>query len=153
MLDENFWSNCLMTVKIMTPLMRLLRICDTDENPSLGYIYEAMYRARTGIMNVFKNKKKLYQPYIDIIDLRWDRMLRQDLHAAAYYLNPAFQYDPSTFCKEAEIMRGILNVIDKVEEDNENILFEELRIFREREQSFSRPKALTCSKITRPGKN
>ncbi|XP_012853841.1 PREDICTED: uncharacterized protein LOC105973363 [Erythranthe guttata] len=108
-LDENFWNNCLVIVRVMTPLIRLLRLCDTDEKPSMGYIYEGMFRARKGIMNIFKNKKKLYKPYVDIIDSRWDRMLRKDLHATAYYLNPAFQYDKSTFCTEPEIMGGVLN--------------------------------------------
>ncbi|KAG6521940.1 hypothetical protein ZIOFF_019074 [Zingiber officinale] len=41
-LDEKFWNNCLITVRIMGPLIRLLRVCDTDERPSLGYVYEGM---------------------------------------------------------------------------------------------------------------
>lgn len=151
-LDEKFWNNYLLIVRVMTTLIRLLRLCDTDEKPSLGYIYEGIFRARMGIMNIFKNKKKLYKPYIDIIDNRWDCMLRQDLHAAVYYLNPAFQYDKSTFCTESEIICVVLNVMDKVEGDDGIAVLEELRIFRDHEKSFARAKTLTCSKITRPCK-
>lgn len=81
-------------------------------------------------MNIFKNKKKLNKSYIIIIDNIWDPLLRQDLHATTYYLNPAFQYDKSTFCNEPEIMRGVLNVMDKVERDDSIAILEELRIPR-----------------------
>ncbi|KAK4387221.1 hypothetical protein Sango_2592700 [Sesamum angolense] len=60
-----------------------------------------MYKAKKAIKALFRNKKRLYQQYVDIINVRWDKMLRKSLHAAAYYLNPAFQvkyskrpYDP-----------------------------------------------------------
>ena len=47
-LDNKIWKDCLIIVKIVEPLMRLLRIVDGDEKPSMGYIYEAMYRAIKG---------------------------------------------------------------------------------------------------------
>ncbi|KAG6525274.1 hypothetical protein ZIOFF_015228 [Zingiber officinale] len=110
-LDEKFWNNCLITVRIMGPLIRLLRVCDTDERPSLGYVYEGMYRAINGIKKLFKNKERFYKPYTNIINERWDRMLRKNLHAAAYYLNPAFQYDP-TFSTHPEITNGLFDYIE-----------------------------------------
>ncbi|KAG6519024.1 hypothetical protein ZIOFF_022513 [Zingiber officinale] len=72
-------------VRIMGPLIHLLCVCGTDERPSLGYVYEGMYRAINGIKKLFKNKERFYQPYTDIINERWDRMLRKNLLAAAYY--------------------------------------------------------------------
>ncbi|XP_012844773.1 PREDICTED: uncharacterized protein LOC105964816 [Erythranthe guttata] len=36
-LDEIFWNNCLVIVRVMTPLIRLLRLSDTDEKPSMAY--------------------------------------------------------------------------------------------------------------------
>ncbi|XP_052204049.1 uncharacterized protein LOC127809325 [Diospyros lotus] len=35
-LDKRFWNNSLIFVRIMTPLIRLLHRCDSDEKPSLG---------------------------------------------------------------------------------------------------------------------
>ena len=75
-LNEIFWKNCLITVKVMTPLLKLLRLCDSDEKPAIGYVYEGMRRARRGIKELFKKKKELYRPYTNIIDSRCDRMLR-----------------------------------------------------------------------------
>ncbi|GFS33130.1 hypothetical protein Acr_00g0026520 [Actinidia rufa] len=48
-LDNKFWNDCLIIVKIVEPLVRLLRIVDGDVKPSIGYVFEGIYRARTGI--------------------------------------------------------------------------------------------------------
>ena len=39
-LDNKFWNDCLIVVKLMTPLVRLLLIVDGNERPSMGYVYE-----------------------------------------------------------------------------------------------------------------
>ncbi|XP_023763473.1 uncharacterized protein LOC111911938 [Lactuca sativa] len=57
-LNEIFWKNCLITVKVMTHLLKLLRLCDSDEKPTVSYVYEGMCRARRGIKELFKKKKK-----------------------------------------------------------------------------------------------
>ena len=56
-LDENMWEHCLLIVRIMAPMIRLLRVCDTDEKPSLPYVYEGMYRVRLGIKKIFGKKR------------------------------------------------------------------------------------------------
>ncbi|XP_054816887.1 uncharacterized protein LOC129316487 [Prosopis cineraria] len=92
-LDNRFWNECLEVVKIVSPLIKLLRIVDSDEKPSLPYVYEGMQRAKKAIKAIFTNKKDQYKPYTDIIQARWDKHLKTNLHAAAYLLNPAFLYD------------------------------------------------------------
>nr|XP_027124009.1 uncharacterized protein LOC113740668 [Coffea arabica] len=150
-LDERFWNNCLIMVRIMGPIIRLLRICDTDERPSLGYVYEGMFRAINGIKRLFRNKERLYKPYIDIISDRWDRMLRKNLHAAAYYLNPAFQYESATFCTHPEVINGLLDYIEtKVDWCNPEKLSQEIGMYRERQGSFGRKLAILTSKSDRP---
>ncbi|XP_013614068.1 PREDICTED: uncharacterized protein LOC106320246 [Brassica oleracea var. oleracea] len=134
-LDERAWNNCLVIVKIMTPIIRLLRICDPDEKPSLPYVYEGMYRTRLGIKKMF-DKKPLYEPYTNIIDKRWDRMLRRDLHATAHYLNPSFIYDQDSFCDKPEILSGLMRVFEKKKESSKTKLVQVLRVYREREGSL-----------------
>ena len=58
-LDHKFWNDCLIVVKLMAPLVRLLRIFDCDERPSMRYVYEGMYRARLGIKKLFNHNKRL----------------------------------------------------------------------------------------------
>ncbi|XP_031269412.1 uncharacterized protein LOC116127894 [Pistacia vera] len=40
-------------------LLRKKQIVDSDERPSIGYVYDGMYRTRMGIKKLFKNKKNL----------------------------------------------------------------------------------------------
>ncbi|CAL0306670.1 unnamed protein product [Lupinus luteus] len=98
MMNTRFWNDCTIIVNIVAPLIRLLRIVDADERPSLPYVYDGMPRARKNIKNVFMNKKSLYKPYTRIIKQRWDKQLRTKLHCAAYFLNPTFYYDKDNFC-------------------------------------------------------
>ena len=102
-LDTKFWSDCQVLVQIVSPLVRLLRIVDADERPSLGYVYDGMLRAKKTIKKIFMNKKKAYREFAKIIKDRWDNQLRQDLHAAAYFLNPVFFFDKENFSKKPEV--------------------------------------------------
>ncbi|XP_039042218.1 uncharacterized protein LOC120181063 [Hibiscus syriacus] len=43
-IDETFWKNCLILVNVMAPLLRFLLVCDSNEKPSLGYVYEGMLK-------------------------------------------------------------------------------------------------------------
>ncbi|XP_016200419.1 uncharacterized protein LOC107641439 [Arachis ipaensis] len=52
-LDSKFWQDCLTTVKIVGPLIKLLRLVDADEKPSLGIVYEGMQRAKNAIKTMF----------------------------------------------------------------------------------------------------
>ena len=151
-LNEIFWKNCLITVKVMTPLLRLLRLCDSDEKPAMGYVYEGMHRARKGVKELFKKKKELYKPYTDIIDRRWDRMLRKSIHYAAYWLNPAFQFDRENLCYKTEVFQGVLEMMEKSDSGRNTLdLTMSLGKFRDSEGTFGRSSAVASRTLTRPG--
>ena len=59
----------------------------------------------------FKNKKRLGEPYVNIIKDRWENKFYRDIHATAYWLNPAFQYDSSTLNKRLETQSTMTDVI------------------------------------------
>ncbi|XP_028059457.1 uncharacterized protein LOC114263158 [Camellia sinensis] len=147
-LDSKFSNDCLIIVKIVEPLMRLLRIVDGDKKPSMGYVYEGMYRERIAIKNVFMKKKRLYKPYTSIIKDHWDRTLRKNIHAVAYWLNPTFQYDQSSFCKKPEVMASMLDVIETKATCSKTKLLDEARLFRDQLESFGRELATITSKTT-----
>ncbi|XP_028089575.1 uncharacterized protein LOC114289927 [Camellia sinensis] len=130
--------------------MRLLRIVDGDEKLSVGYVYEGMYRAIKGIKDIFKKNKRLYRPYTTIIKTRWDNQLRKNIHAAAYWLNPTFQYDQASFCQKPEVMNSVLDVIETKATSSKAKLMNELRLFRDRQDSFGRELAIITSKKTQP---
>lgn len=56
-LTHKFWNDCCIVVKLMAPLVRLLRLVNCDERPWRRYVYEGMYRTRLGIKTLFKHIK------------------------------------------------------------------------------------------------
>jgi len=95
-------------VKVSEPLVRVLRLVDGDEKPAMGYLYEAMDKAKEEIKRRLKNKVSLYGHYVRVIDTRWDKQLHSPLHAASCFLNPAIYFRPS-FKRQNEVQRGLLS--------------------------------------------
>ncbi|XP_050259781.1 uncharacterized protein LOC126704828 [Quercus robur] len=138
-------------VKISSPLIRLLRIVDSDQRPAIGYVYEGMHRARLGIKKIFRMKKHLYKPYTSIIKNRWDKHLHKDFHAAAYWLNPAFQYDEENFCRKPAVHMAVLDYIGTKYDGYKEKVIKETQYFRDRIGSFDKDLALSTSTTTHLG--
>ncbi|XP_035834158.1 uncharacterized protein LOC118482674 [Helianthus annuus] len=151
-LDPKFWNICFITVQVMTPILRLLRICDSDEKSSLGYVYEGMLRIRKGIKELFKRKRRNYKRYVDIIDARWDKMLRKSLHAAAYWLNPIFQYEKDNREEKDKAWVGVLDMIEKLTsvDNSVQITISHLAKFRDKVGTFGRSIALNSVELECP---
>ena len=98
-----------------------------------------------------RTKKKFYDPYIDIIDRRWDNMLKKNLHAAPFWLNPTFQYDRDNPCYMPEIMKSVLEVMQKLKMDGLQYMMDEISMFRSKNQSFGFQFAQNTYKTARPG--
>ncbi|KAF3968388.1 hypothetical protein CMV_007707 [Castanea mollissima] len=97
-----------------------------------------------------RTKKRLWEPYVNIIKDRWDNQFYRDIHTAAYWLNPAFQYDSSTLNKRLETQSAVTNVIESKVSVGQLKLVEELRLFREREQTFGTQLAQESAKTSQP---
>ncbi|XP_020705094.2 uncharacterized protein LOC110116011 [Dendrobium catenatum] len=146
-LDNQFWNDCLVSSKLTGPLIRLLRIVDLDKKPSVGFLYDGMYRARRAIKLMFRNVKRLYKPYTSIIKRRWDSQLRQGIHCAAYFLNPHFQYDKDNFCQKPEVLQGLTELIGNKDIcPKPTVTMNEVRLFRDNLESFGKPIALRIAK-------
>ncbi|GAV92759.1 DUF659 domain-containing protein/Dimer_Tnp_hAT domain-containing protein, partial [Cephalotus follicularis] len=154
-LDNKFWDDCLIAIKFAAPIIRLLRIVDSDEKPSLGYIYEGMFRTKMAIKNWINYTKTLefylrYKPYTNLLKLRWDRHLRKNLHAVAYFLNPAFMYD-SGRVEKMEIMQSMYDLFEKKSIcKNGEATMSEIKLFWERHESFGRDIAIKLSNTMQP---
>ncbi|XP_028800415.1 uncharacterized protein LOC114755716 [Neltuma alba] len=131
-------------VKIVSPLIKLLRIVDSDEKPSLPYVHEGMRRAKVAIKEMFKRNKELYKPYTSIIQARWDRHLKTNLHAASYLLNPAITYDPDCPSK-SKLMMALIDVVESYSNEDVDgfLVMKQATTYRESKESFSRP---SCQK-------
>ena len=54
--DKDFWPRCAHIVNVSEPLVRVLRLADSEEKPSMGYLYEAMDKAKETIKTRLKNR-------------------------------------------------------------------------------------------------
>ncbi|XP_015961677.1 uncharacterized protein LOC107485655 [Arachis duranensis] len=137
-LDSKFWEDCFTTVMLVGPLIKLLRLVDADEKPSLGIVYAGMQRAKINIKTMFRNRKSAYTPYTSILKMRWDKHLKRDLHAAAYFLNPDYFYSEG-FVEKANILRSLLDLFD-IETlcDDSFAAMQEIQLYRDRKGSFGR---------------
>ncbi|XP_058754740.1 uncharacterized protein LOC131627905 [Vicia villosa] len=108
-LDKLFWKNVLNCMRSAFPLIRMLRMVDSDEKSTMGFIYEEMDRAKEKIRLSFNGIAKSYNPLWKIIDQRWDKQLHRSLHAAGLYLNPILRYAPG-FTIDNEVTNGLIDL-------------------------------------------
>ena len=68
-------------LKLFEPLVKVLRLVDRDDKPTMGFIYEAMECTKLAIDKTLRYSKR----YEAIIDKRWN-FLHTNLHAAGIAL-------------------------------------------------------------------
>ena len=63
-LDSKFWHDVTDCIKAAYPLIKVLRLVDSDETPAMGFIYKAMIEAKEKIQVNFGNVEKRCKLYI-----------------------------------------------------------------------------------------
>ncbi|KAF8369944.1 hypothetical protein HHK36_032026 [Tetracentron sinense] len=147
-----FWPAIKYCIKSTVPLVKVLRLVDSDERPAMGYIYEAMDWAKETIAANLGGVKKKYKPIWDIIDQRWDLQMHRPLHAAGYYLNPRFQYDPK-FKADIEVKQGLYDCIERMISSSRDriIIDDQMDLFKGVKGLFARETAKLTRKTKQPG--
>ena len=101
---------------VCEPLVRVLHLVDGDK-PAMGYLYEAMDRAKESICAYYEDKgDEGYERILlirKVIDERWNNTLHCPIHAAGIYLNPTFSYSCG-FRFDAEVMDGFLTSVQRM---------------------------------------
>ncbi|KAG9453272.1 hypothetical protein H6P81_006176 [Aristolochia fimbriata] len=80
-LNSDFWLSCAKIINITEPLVKVLRIVDSDERPSMTYIFEGMKWAREMIRAVTQGKQEEWR-YKQEKGLKKKCLWRQCLHGA-----------------------------------------------------------------------
>ena len=83
-LDSMFWKECVVIVQLTEPLVRVLQIVDSDKRPAMGYLYRVIHKAGEVILKRFQRKRKRVDPYMKLLETRWENQLRKNLHVAGY---------------------------------------------------------------------
>ena len=120
----------------------------------MGYLYAAMHKAREELLKRFAKRKKRVDTYLNIIVSRWDNQLHKNVHAAGFWLNPAYQYDSTELEKHRYTTSGLLDVIEKYSYGNPDLmshLTSEMKLFRKAEGDFGRVSAIQDHDVMLPG--
>ncbi|XP_028101585.1 uncharacterized protein LOC114300901 [Camellia sinensis] len=124
---------------------QVLRLVDTEKKPPMGYIYEAMDRAKECIASSFDHKEEKYNEIFEIIDKRWNVQLHRPLLAAAHFFNPEFFYPKALEVqKDHEVMNGFYEcmlrlVLDVTVQD---LITNEMSIYMKAESLFGKSVAI-----------
>ncbi|XP_061370284.1 uncharacterized protein LOC133313002 [Gastrolobium bilobum] len=154
-LDSKFWKQCADIVKLTEPLVRVLRIVDSEDKPAMGFLYQAIIKAREEMVRRFQRNKKKVEPYLKILDTRWDSQLRKNLHAAGYWLNTGCHFNIDKFEKYEFTTSGLLDVLERYSFGNSELqakLTNEMRIFKAAEGDLGRQSALRELNTVMPDK-
>ncbi|CAN6449003.1 unnamed protein product [Victoria cruziana] len=114
--DAKFWSKVEYAVCCTSPLLKVLRLINADDKPTIGYIYDAIDRAKIAIRDT--NGGRYYRSIWRIIDAKWASLVHHPLHVAGYYLNPGIRYDQE-FSRHPEIIRGLQVCIQRLQPNPE----------------------------------
>ncbi|XP_075102898.1 uncharacterized protein LOC142177594 isoform X2 [Nicotiana tabacum] len=151
-LSPSFWNNVVHALKIGGPLVKVLRLVDGERRPPMGYLYEAMDRAKEAIQVSFSDQRK-YKRVFEIIDKRWDSKLHSPLHAAGLVLNPKLFYDnEERILRDEPLWNGYYECIEKLisEESVQDKITEQFSIYRNAEQLFGKNMAIRQRKTKSP---
>lgn len=152
--DPLFWSSCSKILKVSQPLFTVLHMAESNGRPSMGYIYDAMEKARKCIIVAFNNMESEYLPYVNLIDHMWEEQLHSPLHAAAYFLNPSIFYNPS-FSTTKVIQKGLLDCIETLEPDTntQDMILNQIPFYDGAVGDFKRPVAVRGREALSPGEH
>lgn len=151
-LDTHFWNNVSYILTAMGPLVKVLRHVDGEQKPSMGYIYEAMKRAKKAIEEGFKFNSSKYERINQIIDNRWESQLHRPLHAAGHLLNPEYFYDNPELEFDKEIMTSFWLCVTRLVRGKEvqDLIRDELPIYVGALHLFGVPMAVRARKDKSP---
>ncbi|KAL4198766.1 hypothetical protein AMTRI_Chr03g47640 [Amborella trichopoda] len=152
-LSKYFWRGVKHAILVFLPLVKVLRLVDADK-PSMGFIYDAMKRAKNEIAENLSNDAAKYAPIWEIIDDKWDRQLHRPLHATGYYFNPKFFYADADIESKGVIIDGFNACLEKLVSDphiQDKISTEELIFYKCSLTSFRKDMALRQRNKYEPG--
>ncbi|KAL6990191.1 hypothetical protein U1Q18_052600 [Sarracenia purpurea var. burkii] len=116
-LNATFWKKMQYVRKSVDPIMQVLQKINSDENLSMPYIYNDMYRAKLAIKSNHGDDARKYGLFWSVIDNHWDSLFHHPLYLAAYFLNPSYRYRPD-FVAHPDVVRGLNLCLVRLEPDN-----------------------------------
>ncbi|KAL6321025.1 hypothetical protein AAG906_012002 [Vitis piasezkii] len=119
-------------VSLYEPLYVVLRLMDSEVVPTMPFVYELMH-----VMKKNLTRQGAGDWMFKIIQDRWEKTLKHPLHAAAYFLNPRFQYRRGVG-SDPELLQAVHDVFAKLDPTTESLgqFGNELVLFRDAKRGF-----------------
>ncbi|PHT86802.1 hypothetical protein T459_08908 [Capsicum annuum] len=134
-----FWNDVVKALKVCGPLVSFLRLMDGEKRLPIGYMLEAMDKAKETIQRGFDRVSRHYEKVLKIIDSRWTDQLKRLLHSAGYILNPEL-YFKSTMSEEkiAKVWESYYSCVETMVPDlsTQDLLLAELAKYKSADGLF-----------------
>ncbi|KAJ9680166.1 hypothetical protein PVL29_019454 [Vitis rotundifolia] len=132
MFDHPYWDRVTHVVSYFEPLYVVLRIMDSEVVPTMPFVYELMQ-----VMKENLSRQQVGDWIFKILKDRWEKTLKHPLHAAAYFLNPRFQYRRGVG-SDPDLIQAVHEVFAKLDPNAESIgqFGNELVLFRDAKRGF-----------------
>ncbi|CAL9072335.1 unnamed protein product [Musa textilis] len=154
-LMPSFWNHVVYILKVIGPLVQVIRLVDNENKPTMKYIYEAMDKANEIIKRSFNKNEEKYEKNFTIIDEKWNCQLHCPLHAAGYYLNPEFFYMIKSVGFDAKVLDCLYQCVVRLVpslEVQDKIIYE-LSLYKNDEVLFGIPMIVRSRTTTSPSIN
>jgi len=117
MTKPTFWSAVALCLRIFEPLVKVLRMVDSDIKPSMAFLYGDIIKAKDEIKAGFRNIDRpgnlnAYNNVIEIIEGKMKNRLDTPLHLAAYFLNPYYSYNNDSIFTDELVMDGFITAVE-----------------------------------------
>ncbi|XP_073065998.1 uncharacterized protein [Primulina eburnea] len=109
-MSTSFWNSVTLCLKILSPLVRVLRLVDGDRKRSMGFLYGEILRTKEDIKVALNNVKSNYQPMIVIIESKMKDRLDTSLHTTS--LIPASTTKRVLLALYGEVATGIFECME-----------------------------------------
>ncbi|CAN0919502.1 hypothetical protein LINGRAHAP2_LOCUS31490 [Linum grandiflorum] len=138
-LDGRFWNNVAYCLRAMMPLVKVLRMVDSDERPAMPFLFFELNNANEKIKSNFNNVESRYKPILKIYEKRWEEQMHRPLHYAAYWLNPKVHFSRGFNHNEKHVKTGLYACVSRLTRDEEEKLkiMEQLDSFHHARGMFS----------------
>nr|GEW74104.1 hypothetical protein [Tanacetum cinerariifolium] len=113
-MSPSFWNGVNLCLNVISPLVKVLRLVDGDQKPSMGFLYEELKKAKEDIKTAFNNVEIHYRPIIDIIDSRSKSRLDSPLHLTAYLLNPYYFFKDESIKDDVMVSDTVFKCLEKM---------------------------------------
>ena len=149
---SSFWNIVVFCLKVLGPLVHVLRLVDGEKRPPMGYIYVAMKKAKEIIVKRFNGNEEKYR---EIIDRRWEVQLHRPLHLAGYFLNPQFYYDTNGLGVDldSKIFEDVCSCLSRLvkNRDEQDKIISQLDLYMHATDLFGNEFAIRTRKTKPPG--